>query len=155
MGIRNAIIADTPALMELYDGSLRHMASLQPTVWRVVPQSPEFAQNAIVDPNAALLVWEANGALLGLAAVFLCETGEKAIQFPRRYANLDTLFVRPECRGRGIGTALFHRARHWAIQQGCSHLELMTLGENTAARQFYADQGMKERNIILWAPLSD
>ena len=36
MGIREATIADTPALMELYDGSLRYMTSLQPTVWRVL-----------------------------------------------------------------------------------------------------------------------
>ena len=155
MGIREATLADTPALMELYDGSLRYMASPQPTVWRVVPQSPEFAQNAVIDPNASLLVWDENGALLGLAAVFLHEAEEKPIRFASRYADLDTLFVRPAFRGRGIGTALLHAAKQWAVLQGCNHLELMTLGENSAARQFYANHGMKERNIILWTSLPD
>ena len=37
MGIREATIADTPALMELYDGSLRYMTSLQPTVCESSP----------------------------------------------------------------------------------------------------------------------
>lgn len=96
-----------------------------------------------------------NGALLGLAAVFLHEAEEKPIRFASRYGDLDTLFVRPAFRGRGISTALFHAAKQWVILQGCNHLELMTLGENSAARQFYANHGMKERNIILWTSLPD
>ncbi len=34
MGIRIANLEDTPQLMELFEGSLRNMAALQPWQWR-------------------------------------------------------------------------------------------------------------------------
>ena len=56
MGIRIAKLEDTPQLMELFDGSLRHMAALQPWKWRVAPQEKEFVQEAILEPNGMLYV---------------------------------------------------------------------------------------------------
>ena len=154
MGIRIANLEDTPQLMELFDGSLRHMAALQPWQWRVVPQEKEFVQAAILEPNGILFVWEENGRLLGLASLFVKEQEESAIRLSCRYADLDTLYVRSEARKRGIGTALYQAAQQWARDQGAKCLKLMTLGENTAARAFYAQMGMREQSIILTQALT-
>ena len=149
MGIRIAKLEDTPQLMELFDGSLRHMAALQPWQWRVVPQEKEFVQAAILEPTGMLYVWEEEGRLLGLVSLFLKEQEEYAIRFPCRYADLDTLYVRPEAKGRGIGTALYQAACQWAKEQGAERVKLMTLGENRDARAFYDKMGMQEQQVIL------
>ena len=148
MGVRIANLEDTPQLMELFDGSLRNMAALQPWQWRVVPQEKEFAQAAILDPNGMLYVWEEAGQLLGLVSLFLKEE-ESAIRFPCRYVDLDTLYVRPEAKGRGIGTALYQAACQWAKKQGADRVKLMTLSENRDARAFYDKMGMQEQQVIL------
>lgn len=154
MGIRIANLEDTPQLMELFDGSLRNMAALQPWQWRVVPQEAKFAQAAILEPNGMLYVWEDEGRLLGLASLFVEEQEESAIRLPCRYAELNTLYVRPEASDRGIGTALYQAACQWAKEQGADRVILMTLGENQAARSFYEKMGMQEQHIILTQALT-
>lgn len=149
MGIRIANLEDTPQLMELFDGSLRNMAALQPWQWRVVPQEKEFVQAAILEPNGMLYVWEEDGRLLGMVSLFWKEREESPIRFPCRYVDLDTLYVRPEAKGRGIGTALYQAACQWAKAQGADRMELMTLGENRNARAFYDKMGMQEQQVIL------
>ena len=149
MGIRMANLEDTPQLMELFDGSLRHMVKLQPWRWRIVPQEKEFVQAAILEPNGVLYVWEEDGRLLGLVSLFVEDREESTIGLPYRYADLDTLYVRPEAKGRGIGTALYQAACQWAKEQGADRVELMTLGENRNARAFYDKMGMQEQQVIL------
>ena len=149
MGIRMANLNDTPQLMELFDGSLRHMVKLQPWRWRIVPQEKEFAQAAILEPNGVLYVWEEDGRLLGLVSLFMKDREESTIGLPCRYADLDALYVRTEAKGQGIGTALYRAAIQWAKEQGAERLELMTLGENADARVFYAHMGMQEQSVIL------
>lgn len=149
MGIRIANLEDTPQLMELFDGSLRNMAELQPWQWRVVPQEKEFVQAAILEPNGMLYVWEEDGRLLGLVSLFLKAQEESDVRLPCRYVDLDTLYVRPESKGRGIGTALYQAACQWAKEQGADRMELMTLGENRSARAFYGKMGMQEQQVIL------
>lgn len=149
MGIRIASLEDTPQLMELFDGSLRNMAALQPWQWRVVPQEKEFVQAAILEPNGMLYVWEEDGRLLGLVSLFLKEQEESDVRLPCRYVDLDTLYVRPEAKGRGIGTALYQAACQWAKEQGADRVKLMTLGENRDARAFYDKMGMREQQVIL------
>ena len=133
-------------LMELFEGSLRNMAALQPWQWRVVPQEANFVQAAILEPNGMLYVWEEDGRLLGLVSLFVKEQKESAVRLPCR--------VRPEARKHGVGTALYQAARQWAKQQGAKRLELMTLGENCDARAFYAKMGMQEQHIILTQALT-
>ena len=88
--------------------------------------------------------------LIGMViALFWKEQEESAIRFPCRYVDLDTLYVRPEAKGRGIGTTLYQAACQWAKAQGADRMELMTLGENRNARAFYGKMGMQEQQVIL------
>lgn len=89
------------------------------------------------------------GRLLGMVSLFWKEQEESTIRFPCRYVDLDTLYVRPEAKGRGIGTALYQAACQWAKAQGADRMELMTLGENRNARAFYDKMGMQEQQVIL------
>lgn len=144
MLIRKAIISDTEALLPLYQGSLVHMANLQPRQYREVPQDIAFVQKGIVDENADILVAEENGEIIGLASVFYEELSSKPYRVALNFVELDTLFVSEYHRRKGVGTALFRAAQQWAKERDAQSLQLITLGENTYARQFYERMGMQE-----------
>jgi len=76
---------------------------LQPGAFRVFMDKSEFNHSLfeVADPESATLVAERKSRILG----FLFATIEK------RSARLVFLAVRPECRRRGIGTALYEALR--------------------------------------------
>jgi len=49
--------------------------------------------------------------------------------------------VRSDCRGQGIGTALFRAAESWAVQRKCRELKIETQNINVPACRFYQRQG--------------
>ena len=87
MRIRIANLEDTPQLMELFDGSLRNMAALQPWQWRVVPQEANFVQAAILEPNGMLYVWRKTGGCWDWYRCF-GGSGRKA-----RFASLAAMWI--------------------------------------------------------------
>lgn len=56
-------------------------------------------------------------------------------------ALLDELYVAPERRGQGIGSALLAAAEAVVIQRGAEVLEINVDGEDTDARRFYERHG--------------
>ena len=54
---------------------------------------------------------------------------------------LEDLFVEPEHRGRGIGTALLVRVARVAVERGCVRLQWAVLDWNAPAIRFYERQG--------------
>jgi GNAT superfamily N-acetyltransferase len=54
---------------------------------------------------------------------------------------VEDIFVEPELRGRGIGTALLARVARVAVERGCARLEWTVLDWNTPAIRFYERQG--------------
>ncbi len=56
-------------------------------------------------------------------------------------ALLDELYVAPELRGRGLGSALLAAAEAVTRQRGGELLEINVDGDDTAARRFYQRRG--------------
>jgi GNAT superfamily N-acetyltransferase len=59
----------------------------------------------------------------------------------RRSLWLEDLFVRPECRGAGIGRALLSRLAALACERGCGRFEWSVLDWNAPAIRFYEALG--------------
>lgn len=59
------------------------------------------------------------------------------------------LFVAPEQRGEGIGTALMDAAEAVLIEQGATVIGLETLAANADARRFYTDLGYEPHRVEL------
>ena len=143
MDIRRATMEDLERLRPLYDGQLRYMAVCQPRQYRAVRQDGTFIQSEIEAEQGCVLLAEENGAVMGFVSVTVEDTGEKAYRVPQRYAVLENIYVREECRRTGVGTALFRAAWDWARAGGAGSMQLMTLAENTRAQQFYRSMGMR------------
>jgi [ribosomal protein S18]-alanine N-acetyltransferase len=53
-------------------------------------------------------------------------------------------FIQSAWRGRGVGRALFHRTRHFALAHGYRKLVIQVRAGNTAAQLFYRQLGFCE-----------
>lgn len=78
---------------------------------------------------------------IGGAAVALHTGGVNLLEDRDDLAVLWDIRVRPECRGRGGGAALFRYAVQWARDRGCSQLKIETQNVNVPACRFYARMG--------------
>jgi len=64
-------------------------------------------------------------------------------------ARIENLWVHPEHRRVGIGTALVAAWSRDAIAQGCVRLEVGTLGRDSRAVSFWRQQGFGDWKVIL------
>uniref|UniRef100_A0A336KG52 CSON009701 protein n=1 Tax=Culicoides sonorensis TaxID=179676 RepID=A0A336KG52_CULSO len=56
---------------------------------------------------------------------------------------LEDIYVKPTARKHGVGRKLMQATTEYAIQQGCSRLDLHVLQSNEMARKFYGGLGAK------------
>lgn len=89
-----------------------------------------------------------------MAEVLIAEDEGKAIGFALFFHNFSTfegrpgvyledLFVVPEARGKGVGTALIVRLAQIALERDCARLEWWVLDWNQAAIDVYRSLGAK------------
>jgi GNAT superfamily N-acetyltransferase len=102
-------------------------------------------------PGKAVLVTRL-GRLLASGDVVAWLTGDPAVAvalltlrpnvwYAGPVALLDELYVAPEVRGRGLGSALLAAAEALTRQRGGELLEINVDGDDTAARRFYERHG--------------
>jgi GNAT superfamily N-acetyltransferase len=59
---------------------------------------------------------------------------------------LEDLYVRPNCRGHGVGSALLKHLAGLAVERGCGRLEWAVLDWNQRAVDFYTKLGARPMN---------
>ncbi|MEO5820909.1 MAG: GNAT family N-acetyltransferase [Vicinamibacteraceae bacterium] len=90
-------------------------------------------------PYAEVVLAEDAGAPLGFALFF--HTFSTFLGQPGIY--LEDLFVVPEARGRGVGTALLAHLARLAVDRGCGRVEWAVLDWNAPAIRFYDSLGAR------------
>jgi len=133
--IREAHPGDEAALFSM----IRALARFE-RLEHAVTGSPEelgrhlFGERPLVE---ALIAEAADGAALGFALFF----GTYSTFLTRPGLYLEDLFVVPEARRRGIGTALLRAVGRLARERGLARLEWAVLDWNGAAIAFYEKMG--------------
>ena len=74
---------------------------------------------------------------------------ERPLWTPRRTAIIYDLYVRPDWRRRGIGTALLEEAMKIVMQEGATHVRISVLADNEPALRLYKKLGFREYMITL------
>ncbi len=80
-----------------------------------------------------------------------------SLEFGGRFGLVDELYVRPECRGRGLGAAALALAERTAAQMGFRAIRLEVEHENRRAQELYARIGFNAhpRDLMSkWIPSS-
>ncbi|MGQ4646529.1 GNAT family N-acetyltransferase [Lyngbya aestuarii] len=70
-----------------------------------------------------------------------------------RHAHIFLLYVMPEHRRRGIGSALMRHAEHWASSRGDHQIGLQVFGTNQAALNLYFQLGYQTKSFWMAKPL--
>lgn len=96
-----------------------------------------------------ILVAEREGRVVGFAAVQAAVPQEEPDEPPGSHAFVSDLVVLPEARRSGLGRALLGRAEAHARAEGAEVLVLGVLARNPGARELYADEGFRERFLML------
>lgn len=61
---------------------------------------------------------------------------------------VEDVVVRPEARGRGVGTALITRIEAWGKRMGATRLQLLADRDNTGSHGFYEACGFSPTNLV-------
>ena len=59
-------------------------------------------------------------------------------------AEIEELFIKPECQGKGTGTALVAEVEKWAKENNVGYIELISGNELVCAHKFYNKLGFVE-----------
>jgi ribosomal protein S18 acetylase RimI-like enzyme len=66
-------------------------------------------------------------------------------------SHLSDIYIRPDQRGQGIGTALFHALSRHTLEEGGAWVSWTVMRQNEAARGFYRHLGACDVNVQFMA----
>jgi GNAT superfamily N-acetyltransferase len=68
---------------------------------------------------------------------------------PVKIAELESMFVREDARGQGIGKRLVEAFIKWSLQEGAQRASVTAYAANGKAIAFYKRLGFEPRNVSL------
>lgn len=103
-----------------------------------------------------VLVAEEDGRVLGFGVGALRDRRDKDAYTiaPFHDGEVGALYVVPEARDRGIGTALIQAFETWFRENGCGAVHITVDAFNERARRFYGQLGYQPRDIHQIKPLT-
>ena len=136
VAIRPATPGDVPLVLQL----IRELAEYERLADELVA-TEDGLREALFGARAVaeVVIAELDGAPVGYALFFR----NFSTFLGRAGMYLEDIFVRPECRGRGIGAALLGHVAALAVERRCERLEWVVLGWNVSAIRFYENLGAR------------
>jgi GNAT superfamily N-acetyltransferase len=132
--VRAGARSDVPAIV----GFIRDLAEFERLAAAVVVEEQQLADALFGEnPVAEVLVAELDGEPVGFALFFR----SFSTFLGRSGLYLEDLYVKPERRGRGIGTLLLTHLAKIAEDRGYGRMEWAVLNWNRAAIDFYERMG--------------
>jgi diamine N-acetyltransferase len=152
LAIRRAEVRDIDDIQRLYRQLDRHHAELLPEVFQPLQgdaRSDEFVQLRIERDDAAYLLAELDGTVIGFVDVQRSAHPGYRMFRPREFAMIDNLVVDEAQRGQGIGKSLLQAAITWAGENGLRYVQTSVWDANARARDLYLGQGFAPVTVRL------
>ena len=148
MTIRRAEIKDAERIIALLSQVLEIHAEIRPDIFisGTTKYTPEELAVMIRDDLKPIFVAaDDSGRVMGYAFCQFREILPGGNMVPFRSVFIDDLCVDADCRGQGVGKALFRHVADMAKALGCYEITLNVWEGNNAAREFYDKLGMKPK----------
>lgn len=137
--LRQATVEDLDLVVPLFDAYRQFYRQ---------PGDPDgarrFLRERFVQNQSVIFLASGGGTSIGFAQLYPSFSSGAM----RRIFVLNDLFVAPEARGRGVGSALLHAAAEYGRGHGAIRLVLSTEIGNTAARAVYERMGWKRDTLF-------
>lgn len=134
LSIRPATPADVPTILHF----VRELAAYERASDQVVATEPLLHQAMFEGvPAAEAVIADRGGQAIGMALYFFNFSTWSGL----RGLYLEDLYVTPEARGSGAGTALLRHLAGVAIDRVCARFDWAVLDWNTPALEFYKSLG--------------
>ena len=149
MEIRLAIETDIPELLRLLGQILYVHHVGRPDLFKASGEKygAQELRQMLGDASRPIYVAEEDGAVLGYAFCIYKEIQNSSAMNDRKTLYLDDLCVDEDCRGKGVGKALYEHVLAVAKQTGCYNVELNVWAKNENAVRFYEKCGMQVQKI--------
>jgi len=132
--VRAATAADLDTIAALRLALLREYGS-HAVYGRLHPdaeaRAPQLCAQQLASPSDAFFLAEVDGAVAGLLRC--TESHASPLLELERFAYVSSVYVRPDCRRRGVLRALMARADGWCVERGLSEMRLHNVPGGTAA----------------------
>jgi ribosomal protein S18 acetylase RimI-like enzyme len=144
--IRHAMVSDLPrlgrlgALLVEAHHELDSQRFLAPNN-RTPADYASFLRTKLEDPDAAILVAEAHGDVIGYAYAAVQGYDYTSLRGPA--GVLHDLIVEPEHRGRGVGRLLLNAVLTHLTTRGAPRVVLLAAEGNQAAQRLFASMGFR------------
>src|SRR3954447_4864011 len=139
--VREAVPGEVERVLGMYEWLFAPPGAVPPR-WDAERARAAIAAS-IEDPEAAVLVAEHRGDLLGLCTAYL---DLNSIRYGVR-CWVEDLAVSPQHRSRGVGKELLDAAKDWARERGATHLELDSSDYREDAHRFYEREDPSCRSV--------
>ena len=92
----------------------------------------------------------AGNDVVGYALVCIEDGPDDTFPVGERYAELYSLSVAPQLRGRGIGTRLLDFVDEELARRSIEDLKVAVMVGNTAAERLYERRGLRRAELVLY-----
>ena len=142
-GVRQARARDVDRVVALWTALMAHHHSID-AHWRIAAGAETewqaFLGRLLDDPDAAVLVWEAEGGdLPGFCAAQIGRAPPVITE--RARCEVTDLFVREDARRRGIAAALVAGALDWCAERGVDRVVARVATRNAEGQAFWRAAG--------------
>jgi ribosomal protein S18 acetylase RimI-like enzyme len=141
--IRAAEKDDADAITELWKDMAEQHRRYDSSVWCWSDDAPVTWKSHLAErigkEDFAIMVAEIDGTLVGFAGG--CVQNNPEIFEVRRAGEIWDVFVRDDCRGRGVGKALMEATEQAMIDMGAEDTKLHVALHNPSAIEFYKHLG--------------
>lgn len=132
-GIRFAAPGDEHVIL----GLIRELAEYEHALDEVIATPELLAEWLFERKTCECLILSTGGEDVGMALFF----HNFSTWLGRGGIYLEDLYIKPEHRGKGFGTALLAKLAQIALERGCGRLEWACLDWNTPSIEFYKSLG--------------
>ena len=153
-GVRRVGPRDLDRVVGLWGALMEHHQAFDP-YWRVAPGAEDewrlLLARLVADADAAVLVWDEDGDLLGFCAAQIEDAPPVVTE--RARAEITDLFVSEDSRRCGVGRRLVEAVMDWLRERGVPRVEVRVAVRNAEGQAFWRALGYDDLVDVLQRPL--
>lgn len=144
MEIRSAETGDLERVQELsVELSEKEAEEFDSTIdpeWNTTEEATEYFRSRIRDGFAQVV--ETEDSIVGYMVGGIASS--EAYREDLKLAEIESMYITPEHRGRGIGTEFVETFESWAEKHNADRIRVEVTSQNGRGLRFYEDQGLQD-----------